>query len=517
MRRARAGRAGDPGRCAASTSVDYRHQQRRLAEPDRRALLLRLLPRRSLRSCGLRETPLPVPDIHLHAGAVASGRRARRRRGRAREEGLIGRCCASFSLAAAVALASRWPAAPALAATTQAPLKDVALVVRGPVRHVRPGPAAARLQGLHGGLLAVPLDAAWSHFRNLGDPGGPFWNPKYPNPNDNPYVKAIAARLPGRRHRLRHRRRDPARRPTSADCCRRRSRTTRPPGRPTAARCRPTCRCWPRRAKAGRTTSIRSSPAYRPTAGRPDRAARQVLRPRPSRATCRSYWNGDPNAVPTGGFIAMPPPLTAQGHLRRRHALPAVDQEAKDVAAFLQWASDPKMEERKQTRHRGDDLPGDLLRPALRQLPLDLAQRRALTARPGAASWRRPRRTSRRTCVARPRRGRRSAPMRVGGRSSASAAGSRLSDAGQPAASAPAAPADRAARRVDALGGRAGEGGDLAGKPHRRRAGVDRRRGRHVRYRHLRSSPGSRGRRPPSRAAGWRSHGNGRRGGRATA
>src|SRR5450631_3557370 len=29
-------------------------------------------------------------------------------------------------------------------------------------------------------------------FRNLGDPGGPFWNPKYPNPNDNPVVKTIA-------------------------------------------------------------------------------------------------------------------------------------------------------------------------------------------------------------------------------------------------------------------------------------------------------------------------------------
>ena len=30
------------------------------------------------------------------------------------------------------------------------------------------------------------------HFRNLGDKHGPFWNPKYPNPNDNPVVKALA-------------------------------------------------------------------------------------------------------------------------------------------------------------------------------------------------------------------------------------------------------------------------------------------------------------------------------------
>ena len=30
-------------------------------------------------------------------------------------------------------------------------------------------------------------------FRNLGEKGGPFWNPKYPNPNDNPVVKSLAA------------------------------------------------------------------------------------------------------------------------------------------------------------------------------------------------------------------------------------------------------------------------------------------------------------------------------------
>ena len=30
-------------------------------------------------------------------------------------------------------------------------------------------------------------------FRNLGDKGGPFYDPKYPNSNDNPVVKAIAA------------------------------------------------------------------------------------------------------------------------------------------------------------------------------------------------------------------------------------------------------------------------------------------------------------------------------------
>jgi ubiquinol-cytochrome c reductase cytochrome c1 subunit len=31
------------------------------------------------------------------------------------------------------------------------------------------------------------------NYRNLGDKHGPFYDPKYPNPNDNPVVKAIAA------------------------------------------------------------------------------------------------------------------------------------------------------------------------------------------------------------------------------------------------------------------------------------------------------------------------------------
>ena len=31
------------------------------------------------------------------------------------------------------------------------------------------------------------------YYRNLAQPGGPFYSPKYPNPNDSPYAKAIAA------------------------------------------------------------------------------------------------------------------------------------------------------------------------------------------------------------------------------------------------------------------------------------------------------------------------------------
>jgi ubiquinol-cytochrome c reductase cytochrome c1 subunit len=54
--------------------------------------------------------------------------------------------------------------------------------------------------------------------------------------------------------------------------------------------------------------------------------------------------------VPPGGFIAMPPPLTADDEVTFDDGTKAtVDQMAQDVAAFIAWASEPKQTERKQT------------------------------------------------------------------------------------------------------------------------------------------------------------------------
>ena len=47
--------------------------------------------------------------------------------------------------------------------------------------------------------------------------------------------------------------------------------------------------------------------------------------------------------------LAMPPPLTAEGQVSYADGTkPTVDQMAKDVAAFLTWAAEPKMEARKK-------------------------------------------------------------------------------------------------------------------------------------------------------------------------
>ena len=53
--------------------------------------------------------------------------------------------------------------------------------------------------------------------------------------------------------------------------------------------------------------------------------------------------------APQGGLIGMPPPLIAGKVTFDDGTKSTLDQEAKDVVAFLAWASDPKQTERKQT------------------------------------------------------------------------------------------------------------------------------------------------------------------------
>ncbi|MAT33932.1 MAG: cytochrome c1 [Ponticaulis sp.] len=60
-----------------------------------------------------------------------------------------------------------------------------------------------------------------------------------------------------------------------------------------------------------------------------------------------SNWTGDPRHAPYGGFIAMPPQLT-DGKVEYMDGTVATkEQMAADVAQFLAWASEPKMQSRK--------------------------------------------------------------------------------------------------------------------------------------------------------------------------
>src|SRR5579864_5575947 len=91
-------------------------------------------------------------------------------------------------MAAALGLAAA--ARPALAATTQAPLKDVHWSFEGPFGRFDQEQLQRGYKVYHDVCSACHSMKLMS-YRNLGQEGGPFYDPKYPNPNDNPYVKTL--------------------------------------------------------------------------------------------------------------------------------------------------------------------------------------------------------------------------------------------------------------------------------------------------------------------------------------
>jgi ubiquinol-cytochrome c reductase cytochrome c1 subunit len=254
------------------------------------------------------------------------------------------------AVALAIAAALPWGlAAPAMAATTSAPLAHQPWSFSGPTGMYD----QAQLQRgfkVYTEVCSQCHSIQYIHFHNLGDPGGPFWSPKYPNSNDNPYVKAIAANWPRQVTEINADTGDPShRKPTGAD-------VLVPPFPNDAAA----------RASNGGALPPDMSLLAAAREGGPDYIYAIVTGFRPTPAgianappgkyyniafpgDLSSYWKGDPNAVPTGGFISMPPPLTDCKVTFDDGTSCKLGQEARDVAAFLQWASDPKMDERKQT------------------------------------------------------------------------------------------------------------------------------------------------------------------------
>ena len=185
-------------------------------------------------------------------------------------------------------------------------------------------------------------------FRDLGVRGGPFWAERYPNPNDNPYVKAIAAEF--EIADIDSESGDAITRPgTSAD------RFPSPYANTVAAAAAnggavPPDLSVMAKARHGGADYIYSLLVgyVRPPTG---------LRVGPGQyynkyfaGDLASYWSGDRHHVPEGGFIAMPAPLMSEGQVTYDDGTRAtVDQMSRDVAAFIAWASEPKQTERKQT------------------------------------------------------------------------------------------------------------------------------------------------------------------------
>jgi ubiquinol-cytochrome c reductase cytochrome c1 subunit len=185
------------------------------------------------------------------------------------------------------------------------------------------------------------------YFRNLGQPGGPFYDPKYKNPNENPYVKAIAAEY--QVNDVDSETGDTVQRPgTSAD------RFPAPFPNEPAARASNGGALPPdlsvitkaRHGGAGYVYSLLMGFDPPP----------QGLTVAPGQHYNRFFagdtaaaWAGDPRHKPPGGFLAMAPPLLRDGQVTFDDGTPATrEQMARDVATFLAWAGDPKMQNRKQ-------------------------------------------------------------------------------------------------------------------------------------------------------------------------
>lgn len=181
-------------------------------------------------------------------------------------------------------------------------------------------------------------------FRNLGQKGGPFYDPEYPNPNNNPYVKAIAkdyqvddidsetgdvVKRPG----------VPADRfvsPFPNEAATRASNGgALPPDMSTLAKAR--------EGGANYIYSLLTGYGETP-AGLEVPAGKHYNPYMPGDVS--AFWKGKGHA-PVGGLIAMAPPLAPDKVTFDDGTKSTVDQQARDVAAFLAWVSEPKMEERK--------------------------------------------------------------------------------------------------------------------------------------------------------------------------
>ncbi|MFC3068651.1 cytochrome c1 [Phenylobacterium soli] len=182
-------------------------------------------------------------------------------------------------------------------------------------------------------------------FRNLGEKGGPFYDPKYPNPNDNPYVKSLAKDI--QVSDIDNETGDAIKRPAgTAD------RFPSPFANEAAARASNGGALPPdlsviAKAREGGPDYIYSilTGFVQPPAGLTVSPGKYYNPYFPGDLS--SFWTGK-GEVPKGGFIGMPPPLAANKVTFDDNTKSTVENQARDVSAFLMWAAEPKMEQRKQ-------------------------------------------------------------------------------------------------------------------------------------------------------------------------
>jgi len=184
-------------------------------------------------------------------------------------------------------------------------------------------------------------------YRDLAANGGPFASAKYPNPNENPFVKAIASEVEVAD--IDSETGDPTtRKATPADKFRA-PYANEAAGRAANSGAYPPDLSVITKAREGGPNYI-----YAILTGYHD--APQGLTVAPGQyynpyfpGDLESIWTGDKAKTPVGGLLAMPPPLATDQVTFDDGTKATVAQEAEDVVAFLAWASEPKQVERKRT------------------------------------------------------------------------------------------------------------------------------------------------------------------------
>lgn len=184
-------------------------------------------------------------------------------------------------------------------------------------------------------------------YRNLGQEGGPFYDAAFPNPNDNPRVKAIAAMFTT--PALDEETGEPMK---PAPAAKPADHFASPYPNDIAARAAnggalPPDLSVMAKARHGGASYIYSllTGFADPPPGLSINQGQHYNHYFPGDTA--SQWSGDPRDKPPGGFLAMPPQLTPN-RVKFDDGKPGTpEQMAEDVAAFIAWASEPHAQDRK--------------------------------------------------------------------------------------------------------------------------------------------------------------------------
>jgi ubiquinol-cytochrome c reductase cytochrome c1 subunit len=253
------------------------------------------------------------------------------------------------ALVAGLGVLSMIAAAPAaFAATSQAPLKEVpgGFSFEGPLGKFDQG-ALQRGYKVYAEVCSSCHSMNLMYYRNLCQPGGPFYHKEYPNPNDSPYCKAIAAsiQVPD----LDPDTGDPIQRPaTPADKFR------NPYPNEIAAAAGNGGKAPPDLSVMARAREGGAQYIYSLQSGYPDNPPKGLTVPDGKYynpyypGDLSAQWSGPKDKVPPGGLILMPFQLVPDRVSFDDGTKSTTEQQAKDVATFLAWAAEPKQEERKE-------------------------------------------------------------------------------------------------------------------------------------------------------------------------